>query len=140
MVVHFYSMRWKIESYFKVLKSGCNIEKCRLADGDRLKKYIALFSIIAWRIYWMTFINRINPEQSCESALTENEWKTLDCYFNKNAKSTTDPPSINQAIVWLARLGGFLARKNDGDPGPTYLWRGWSRLQDMAMMRELVIQ
>ena len=135
LIVKYYSMRWKIENYFKILKSGCTIEKCRLEDGSRLKKYIMLFSIIAWRIFWMTFIKRVSPDESCETALTTDEWKSLFYYYKKGANFPDRPPSISEAFVWLARLGGFLARKNDGEPGPTYLWRGWSRLQDMAAMR-----
>lgn len=138
MVVQFYSMRWKIESYFKVLKSGCTVEKCRLSECDRLTKYLALFSVIAWRIYWLTFVRRIDPDVSCKAVLTDEEWQTLFIYFTKLNTTPVEPPSINQATIWLARLGGFLARKNDGDPGPTYLWRGWSRLQDMTQIRNII--
>ena len=139
LVVNFYSKRWRIENYFRILKSGCTVEKCRLGECDRLKKYIMLFSIIAWRIFWMTFIGRMSPKESSDKVLTSNEWKSLFCYFNKESRLPHKPPPINQAIIWLARLGGFLARKNDGDPGPTCLWRGWSRLQDMAIMREIMV-
>lgn len=138
LIVKYYSMRWKIENYFKILKSGCTIEKCRLGEGSRLKKYVMLFSVIAWRIFWMTFIKRVSPEASCEEALTTNEWKSLFNYYNRGIDLPEEAPSISEAFVWLARLGGFLARKSDGEPGPTYLWRGWSRLQDMAEMREII--
>lgn len=139
MIVKCYSMRWKIENYFRVLKSGCTIEDARLGDASRMINYIALNSVIAWRIFWMTFIARTDPKLSCEIALTESEWQALYCYYREKSKVPKKPPSINDAITWLARLGGFLARKNDGDPGPTYLWRGWSRLQDMANMRRILI-
>lgn len=137
IVLEFYSMRWKIEEYFKVLKSGCTVEKCRLAEGDRLKRYVALFSVIAWRIYWMTFIKRISPELSCETALTKNEWQCLYRWKTKDSQAPPDIPTIGEAIVWVARLGGFLARKNDGEPGPITIWRGWSRLQDLVLMNNL---
>jgi len=139
MVVQFYSMRWKIESYFKVLKSGCTVEKCRLSECSRLMKYLALLSVVAWRIYWLTFVRRIDPNISCDVVLTQDEWQTLFTYFTKLKTTPKEPPTINQATIWLARLGGFLARKGDGDPGPTYLWRGWSRLQDMALIRNIFV-
>ena len=139
LIVQIYSMRWKIESYFKVLKSGCTVEKCRLNECDRLMKHLALFSVVAWRIYWLTFVRRIDPEISCEVVLTKDEWQTLFTYFTKEKSAPKMPPSITQATIWLARLGGFLARKGDGDPGPTYLWRGWSRLQDMALIRNIIV-
>lgn len=68
------------------------------------------------------------PESSCEEALTTNEWKCLFSYYQRGKDLPVNPPSISEAFVWVARLEGFLARKNDGEPGPTYLWRGWSRL------------
>ena len=77
MIVNCYSMRWKIENYFRVLKSGCTIEDCRLGEARRMIKYIALNSVIAWRIFWMTFVSRVNPEESSEVALTKSEWQTL---------------------------------------------------------------
>jgi hypothetical protein len=134
MILKFYTMRWKIEEYFKILKSGCTVEKCRLADGDRLKKYLALFAIIAWRIFFMTFIRRLSPESSCETVLTKNEWQALYRWRNRKAKVPLpqDPPKIAEALRWVACLGGFLARKGDGEPGTTTIWRGWSRLQDIA--------
>ncbi len=140
MVTEFYSMRWKIENYFRILKSGCSVEKCRLSECDRLMKYVALNSVIAWRIFWMTFIGRLNPEGSCEMALTPKEWKTLVTYFTNKRDSPTDPPTIEKAIIWLAKLGGFLARKGDGHPGPTSLWRGWTRLQDMVQIRNILVE
>lgn len=138
MIVKCYSMRWKIENYFRVLKSGCTIEDCRLGDARRMINYIALNSVIAWRIFWMTFISRTDPKASCELVFTESEWQALYCYYREKSQVPKKPPSIRDAITWLARLGGFLARKNDGNPGPTYLWRGWSRLQDMASMRRIL--
>ena len=102
MVVQFYSMRWKIESYFKVLKSGCTVEKCRLAECDRLMKYLALLSVVAWRIYWLTFVRRIDPDISCDVVLTQDEWQTLFTYFTKLKTIPEKPPTINQATIWLA--------------------------------------
>jgi hypothetical protein len=130
-VVRLYAMRWKIEVYFKVLKSGCTIEKCRLAEAERLKKYIVLFSVIAWRIYWLTFVKRVDPKCCSSNVFSRQEWLTLYRVANKSEVIPEKPPSTEEAILLLARLGGFLGRKNDGDPGPTALWRGWSRLQDM---------
>lgn len=84
-------------------------------------------------------MKRVEPKASSETVLTENEWKTLFFYFNKTNQLPEAPPTADQALVWLARLGGFLARKNDGEPGPTALWRGWSRLQDMVAISEITL-
>ena len=139
LIVYFYSLRWRIESFFKLLKSGCTVEKCRLAKGDRLKNYISLFCVIAWRIFWMTFIGRASPKLNCKYILTENEWKTLFSVINKTSKTPKEPPLVETAIKWMAQLGGYLARENDGPPGMMSIWRGWSRLQDMCLMREIAL-
>ncbi|MCE2393921.1 transposase, partial [Candidatus Poribacteria bacterium] len=75
--IRWYSLRWQIEVYFKVLKSGVKIEHCRLQTQDRLLRYIALMSVIAWRLYWLTMYNRHAPDAECTSVLTDDEWKAL---------------------------------------------------------------
>lgn len=45
-------------------------------------------------------------------------------------------PPLNEVIRLIAGLGGFLARKKDGEPGAKTLWIGWQRLVDfIAGMR-----
>lgn len=73
-----YAMRWKIETYHKILKSGCRAEDARLRTAERLVKLIAVFCILAWRVFWMTMINRIVPNAAPEIALTNIEMRLLD--------------------------------------------------------------
>ena len=68
--IDWYKQRWQIEVYFKVLKSGTKVERVRLETKDRLLRYIALLSIIAWRLYWLTLINRHAPDAECRARLT----------------------------------------------------------------------
>lgn len=145
-IMTYYKMRWTIELYFKTLKTGCNIESCRLNDGRKLMSYIALQSIFAWRLLWMTFLNRNSPELSCEVMLTDNEWKTL--WIKKNRRKiksgeipATPPekaPSVYEAVRWIAMLGGFLGRKNDGEPGMISIWRGWLQLLSAVEVYEIL--
>ena len=130
--IHWYRMRWHIEVYFKVLKSGTKIEHCRLQTQQRLLRYIALMSVIAWRLYWVTMYNRHAPDAECTAVLTEDEWKALYCIIHKTTTLPNELPTVSQATVWIAKLGGFLARKADGAPGVTVIWRGWQRLNDIA--------
>jgi hypothetical protein len=132
-VISYYRMRWTIESYHKVLKSGCNIEECRLQTADRLIRYVALMSVIAWRLYYITYIARgVEKDSICTKILTVNEWKALYLKVNRAKALPNEPPTIAQAIQWIARLGGFLGRKNDQHPGITVLWRGWTRLNEIV--------
>lgn len=127
-----YRLRWQIECYHRVLKSGCKIEECRLETYERLKKYIRLKSIIAFRLLWLTLINRISPEIPSSQILEEHEWKALYCYITKSRIPPETSPSVKEAVRMIARLGGFLGRKHDGEPGMIYIWRGWEKLSIIA--------
>ncbi len=131
--VKWYCLRWRIEIYFKVIKSGFNVERCRLETADRLIRYLAVISIAAWRVFWITLISRVKPDGLISDFLTENEWKVLFVKFNPAKKLPNHPPSLQQVIIWIAKLGGFLARKGDGSPGITHIWRGLSKLADMMV-------
>ena len=130
--IRWYSLRWQIEVYFKVLKSGTKIGQCRLQTKERLLRYIALMSVIAWRLYWLTMYNRHAPETDCTCVLTDNEWKALYCATHKTTILPKKLPTVAQVVVWIAKLGGFLARKSDPEPGVTVIWRGWQRLSDIS--------
>jgi hypothetical protein len=131
-VVGWYSCRWQIEVYHKIIKSGCTVEECRLETAERLQNYIALMSVVAWRLHWMTYLNRTDPDLPCTMILTATEWQALYMRIHQTPALPPTPPTVRQAVRWIAQLGGFLGRKRDGEPGITVMWRGWLRLQDMA--------
>jgi hypothetical protein len=138
-VVGWYCCRWQIEVYHKVLKSGCAVEASRLQTADRLQNYIALMSVVAWRLHWLTYINRCDPNRPCTVVLTTPEWQALYLRIHKTLTFPKKPPTVHQVIRWIAQLGGFLGRKADGEPGITVIWRGWQRLQDMAATWYLIV-
>ena len=138
--VRWYCLRWRIEMYFKVLKSGFKVEDCRLATADRLMRYLTVMSIIAWRLFMVTLIARTAPDTPCTQFLSDPEWKVLFRRVNKGKPLPQHAPLIGQVIVWIARLGGFLARKSDGLPGTLTLWRGWKRLTDLSEGWELALR
>jgi hypothetical protein len=121
--VVWYSLRWLIERFHYTLKSGCHIEALQLESVERLLNALATYSIVAWRLMWLTYRARLTPEDSCESVLEPKEWKLLRRKFEPKSRSKT-PPTLRQATHWIARLGGFLGRKHDGEPGLKTLWRG----------------
>ena len=130
--IQWYRQRWQIEVYHKVLKSGCQVEQSQLATTERLLPFIALLAIIAWRLFWLTHIRRHHPDAPCTLVLTDHEWHALYAFHHKSAHFPTQIPTVAQATLWIAQLGGFLARKNDGHPGVTVIWRGWQRLTDIS--------
>lgn len=137
-MVQWYCCRWQIEIYHKVIKSGCTVEDCRLKTADRLQNYIALMSVIAWRLQWLTYINRTEPNLPCTAILTTIEWEALYMRIHKTTQLPESVPTVRQAVRWIAQLGGFLGRKGDGEPGVVVIWRGWHRLQDIAATWYLV--
>ena len=137
-VIGWYCGRWQIEVFHKVLKSGCRVEACRLETADRLCRFVALMSVIAWRLHWMTYINRCQPDLPCTLVLTTIEWEALYMRIHKSNQLPDTVPTVRQAVRWMAQLGGFLGRRSDGEPGVTTLWRGWQRLQDIAATWYLV--
>lgn len=131
-MVRWYALRWRIEMYHKVLKSGFRVEDCRLSDANRLIKYLTVMSIVAWRIFMITLISRTDPDLPCSTVMSDEEWKVLFARMNRGKKIPKHSPKIRQVVRWVAQLGGFLARKGDGEPGTIALWRGWKRLTDLA--------
>lgn len=135
--IRWYTYRWLIERYHYVLKSGCRIEQLQLKTAERIKKALATYTIVAWRLLWLTYHTRDNPHLPCDTILEQDEWQSLYCHF-QGFPLAEEPPSIQQAVIWIARLGGFLARNHDGFPGVKTLWRGLQRLHDIASTWKLL--
>jgi Transposase DNA-binding/Transposase Tn5 dimerisation domain len=130
--VGFYSQRWLIERFHYTLKSGCAIEELQLESVERLDNALAVLSIVAWRLLWLLYHARAEPEASCEEFLEQHEWQLLYMKEHRGKPLPSRPPTLQQAVRWIAKLGGFLARRLDGDPGIKTLWRGLRRLNDLA--------
>ncbi len=124
-----YSLRWRIERLHYTLKSGAHIEDLQLEDIDRMWRALAVFCVVAWRLLFVAYQARVSPSASCEVAFTRREWTALTRRFEETVPSS--PPDLQTAVRYVARLGGFLARRRDGDPGVKVLWRG---LRDLAVM------
>jgi hypothetical protein len=130
--IRWYCLRWRIEIFHKILKSGLKVEACRLGTGDRLMRFLTVMSVIAWRIFYITLMSREDPQLPCVCVLADEEWKVLYSKIHRTKDYPSTPPTIREAVRWIAQLGGFLGRKSDGEPGPMTLWRGWKRLVDLT--------
>ena len=136
--IPWYTYRWLIERYHYVLKSGCRIENLQLETAERIQKALATYAIVAWRLLWLTYQARQNPELPCDTILETHEWQCLYSHFRGFPLPSSEPPSIQQAVIWIAQLGGFLARKHDGFPEVKTLWKGLQRLHDIASTWKLL--
>jgi transposase-like protein/transposase Tn5 family protein len=137
-ILEWYAARWSIEVWHKVLKSGCRIEERQLEAAERLIRCLALYSVIAWRILYATMLSRAAPELPCTVLLDEHEWQGLYCRIHRVAIAPAKPPTLRQAVRWIAQLGGFLGRKRDGEPGVSVLWKGFQHLVDIAAMYRIM--
>lgn len=127
-----YAQRWKIETFHKILKSGCRAEEAKLRTAERLVNLIAILCILSWRIFWITMLNRTQPHAAPDEAFTELDQYLLDELVPDKPAQTSAAP-LAHYIVKLARLGGYLARSHDPPPGNTVIWRGLSRLTDIEL-------
>jgi len=134
--LQWYQHRWRIEEFHKVMKSGCNAENCYLRTFDRISKFVALMSVIAYRLYWITLFSRVMPDRPSTDILEPTELAALFLYINKRSKKKMPdkPPTAQEVTIMIAKLGGFLGRKNDNQPGITVIWRGWQKLQSLTEM------
>ncbi len=135
--VAWYVCRWVIEVWHKVLKSGCAIEQRQFASAATVQRGLALFSVIAWRVLYATLLARAAPDLPCTVLLETTEWQALYCAIHKTPQPPSTRPTLGHAVLWLARLGGYMARTSDGPPGPEVLWRGLHRLVDLTLMFEV---
>jgi len=131
--VQWYAYRWTIERFHFVLKSGCKIEQRQLETVERMERAIPVFSIVAWRLLWLTLQARETPDTPCTVILEGFEWKPLWITVHARTRQLPmKPPTLREAVRMIAQLGGFLGRKCDGEPGPQTLWRGLRRLHDLS--------
>ncbi len=127
-----YSQRWKIESFHKILKSGCRAEESRLRTAPRLVNLLAILSILSWRVFWLTMLGRTAHEAVAGAAFTPLEQRLLQAAVARAQPST----ALHHCLIQLARLGGYLARAHDPPPGNLVVWRGLARLNDLALGAE----
>jgi hypothetical protein len=129
-ILNLYMRRWDIEVFHRVLKTGCRVERIQLKTGQALIHAIMIYSVIAWRILYLTHLGRQCPDLPCSCMFEEAEWKSA-CAVVKRSKEAGEP-SLSEFIGIVGKLGGHLGRKSDGAPGPQSIWQGLTRVRDFA--------
>jgi hypothetical protein len=135
--IAWYAQRWQIEVLHKVLKSGCQIEQRQLTTAVRLERALSVDLVVAWRLLALCKAAREQPDAAVSAWLSQAEWEALWCQVHQRTVPPKQPPTVRQAVRWIAGLGGFMGRKGDGEPGPITLWRGLQRLNDLTAMWRL---
>ena len=134
-VVARYAMRWWIEQYHKALKSGAGIEESQLEKGFRIENLLAVLAIVAVRLVNTQWLARNRPDEPVEvQSFGASALEILSAKYETPKGGWTN----RTVLIAVAKLGGFLARKNDGWPGWQTIWRGWSKLICMCEGLEIL--
>lgn len=127
----FYVARWTIELYFRTLKTGCRVEDMQLETKSRLQNCLAFYNIIAWRILYLTYLNRTCPTLPCTAMFEPAEWKSVWSVVKKRPLPRK-PPTLSEFLKLLTHLGGYNNRATEPPSGPQPLWIGLRRMLDFA--------
>ena len=132
-VAKYYTHRWLIEQYHQCLKSGCKVQERQLEHVDRLAPLIGMLSIVAVRLLQLKNDVRLTPDKPAAAAAPPELVSTLAKLIGVAPRTLT----VRRFVHEVAKLGGFLGRKSDGEPGWKTLWLGWHELTLIHAGREL---
>ena len=135
-VIQYYCVRWMIEVFFRVLKSGCRVEERRFENMDRLLSCLAVYLIVSWRTLYVCRLGRGCPDMSCEAVFEPAEWKSVWQVIHRTDPPSA-PPTLEQMVKLVAQLGGYVNRKRPDPPGPQTIWIGMQRMHDFALSWQL---
>lgn len=132
LVVRYYSARWVIEEFHRVLKEGCKVERMQFGNADRLAPAVALNAIVAWRVLHLSKYARLNPDLPALAVCSPIELNVINGWLRKKEKNKPEVVTVRDFVRAVAMLGGFLGRKSDGEPGAKTLRQGLQRLHDLV--------
>ena len=135
-VIQYYCVRWMIEVFFRVLKSGCLVEDRLFEYMDRLLTCLGVYIIVAWRTLYVCRLGRSCPEIDCEVVFEPSEWKSV-WKVVKRTDPPARPPALGEFVRLVARLGGYVDGKRAAPPGPQTLWIGLQRMHNFATCWQL---
>jgi len=125
---------WPSEVWHRILKNGCRIEARQLGTAERLHRCLTLYSVMAWRVFYATMLARAVPDMPRSVLLEIEEWQSLYCAIHACPTPPAEPPTLGEAVRWIAQLGGFVGRRPRDYPGAETLWRGLQHLRDLTRM------
>jgi Domain of unknown function (DUF4338)/Transposase DNA-binding/Transposase Tn5 dimerisation domain len=135
--LRWYCLRWRIEDWHRVIKTGCRIEDLAHESAERLRRAIAINLVIGWRIMLMTLLGRETPQLPAEVLFTDIEVQLLQAFAQQNA--LPPPTQLGSAVRLVAKLGGYIGRNTDPPPGHQLLWQGFTALQLMTLGASLFV-
>jgi len=137
-IIEYYELRWLVEEYHKALKTGCRVQKRGLRKAERLEPMVALMSVVALRLLQLKSVARTDPDRPAKQVVPRL-WLQMLKAARKNLRRVHDL-TIGEFYRELAKLGGFLGRRSDGEPGWITIWRGWEKLNTLVRGAELALR
>jgi hypothetical protein len=123
--LEYYRKRWLIEEFHKALKSGCQLEERQYETAERLEAITGVLCVVAVRLLQLKTMARQEPERPAEQVVPARWIRMLQSLKKRSPKGAW---TVREFYRELAKLGGFLGRKSDGEPGWMTLWRGFEKL------------
>jgi len=124
-VLGYYEKRPLIEEFHKALKTGCRLESRQYRKSHRLEALTGMLSVLAVRLLQLKSIARVDPHRPAENVVPKRWLEMVRCLQRARHRTISTVQEFYHAI---ARLGGWLGRKHDGQPGWITLWRGLDKL------------
>lgn len=147
-LLQLYTQRWQVEVFFRILKTGCRVEEIQLKSHQAVLNVLMLYLVVAWRIHYLVHLGRVCPELPCSVLFEVHEWRAALAVarYQKNTKAKKEnpisipakqeEPTLGEMQLIVAKLGGYLARKNDPPPGAQCLWQGMNAVFHYAIAWE----
>lgn len=129
-VVEAYEARWLVEEYHKAIKSGCRVTARQLQTASRLEAMVGLMSVVAVKLLQLKTLSRQEPERLARTVVPPLWLKMLKA--TRRRLSRVHDLTVYEFYREVAKLGGFLGRKSDGEPGWITIWRGWEQLATLV--------
>src|SRR5687768_37037 len=115
-------IRWLVEEYHKGLKTGCRYERAQLRTARQLLALLGFLAVVAIRLLQIRADARQRPLTPAVDLVPVLLVRLVAQHFSLQAAGMT----IHTFWCCVARVGGFLGRRGNGDPGWQTLWQGWS--------------
>ncbi len=134
-VLHYYTLRWRVEEFHKAWKSGAGVEQRRMQSADNLERMAVVLAFVAVRLLQLRealdepAAAKGRADRSCTEVLSAAEWKVL-WITREQSRPPKRAPSLRWAYEAIAKLGGWVDTKRTGRASWQTMWHGWFRLQE----------
>jgi len=135
-IIEWYKCRWIIEEYHKAIKSGCKVEERQLKTVGRLENFLGIANIVALRLLKLRDVARNTPKILAREVIDPLKVNLLIKYRGLKNNDIT----MYEYYREVAKIGGFIGRKSDGEPGWQTLWNGEMELTQLYIGAKLALQ